>query len=91
VHPDSVWPFMKRHGIKTRSVRDALVKKGHWRLTAVAPEVIRSRYWDDRQSVPRIARDLGVSSTSLHSYMVRHGIPRRPRSEACRLREKERR
>ena len=50
------------------------------------PDVIRTLYYDKKKSGSDVAKELGVSASTVYAAMERHGLKRRSRSEAQQLR-----
>lgn len=69
--PTTIANRLKRCGIPTRSAR--------FRSANITVAVLRDLYYEQRLSIAAIARQLGVSISTIHNHRRALGIPRRPR------------
>lgn len=49
------------------------------------PEVVRRLYWDESLTTREVSERLSVSENGVRTFMRRHGIPMRTKSEALKL------
>ena len=66
-----------------KNLQEYIEARTAWLLReGVSPEQLKKMYWDGKQSVPEIAKSLGMNPQTLYELMRKNKILRRSRSES---------
>lgn len=77
---DTIMRWMKRHDIERRSIAEAKSKADITPLKN--PEWVQEQYWTQEKTLAEIGDEVGVSASTVRSWMDRHDIEARSNSEA---------
>jgi transposase len=84
ISPSKVWRLMKKHNIKRRSFSEARMLMLYSKGKIPKKETLETLYWQQRLSIPEIAKRLHICQPTVLKWMKVYNIPRRPISEATR-------
>lgn len=81
----TVWSWMKKHDIPTRTISESLkLSLSKHRKFKLSREELVDLYWNKKLSLAKIAKAVGVNETTVLSSMEKYDIPRRTASERSR-------